>query len=132
MVDIVDKAPRINLLELKPFLYLIKYRNKLQNNKIIKISRTIFFTIKLVGKAVTVINSSDKVIKLSTIKIDFFLSTFPFLNKVKNKVNIPLSIKNIPMIVINKNTINSPFLIFKYACRVEIILLNRLYYLTIT
>lgn len=111
MVDIVDKAPRINLLELNPFLYLIKYRNKLQNNKIIKISRTIFFTIKLVGKAVTVINSSDKVIKLRTIKIDFFLSTFPFLNKVKNKVNRPVSIKNIPMIVINKNTINSPFLI---------------------
>lgn len=111
MVDITDKTPRINLLELKLFLYLIKYKNKLQNNKIIKSSSIIFFTIKLVGKAVTVINNSDKVIKLKAINIDFFFNIFPFLNKVKNKDNRAVSIKNIPIIFINKNTINSPFLI---------------------
>lgn len=105
----MDIIPNISLRELKFFLYISKYKNRFTESKAIKIPRMVFFTTKLIGKAVNVINNSNKAIKLKIVNVHFFLSILPPLYKAKNAVTSVVITKNKPMIVINKNTITSPF-----------------------
>lgn len=104
----IDITPNISLRELKFFLYISKNKNRFTDSKAIKIPIIDFFSIKLVGKAAKVINNSNKAIKLKIANVLFFLKTLPLLYKEKSVVASVVRTKNKPMIVINKNTINSP------------------------
>lgn len=99
----------MSLRELKFLLYISKYKNRFTDSKAIKIPTIAFFTTKLIGKVVNVINNSNKAIKLNIVNVRFFLSILPPLYKAKNAVTSVASTKNKPMIVINKSAIISPF-----------------------